>query len=294
MVEAPDSGKLVGYWPVCESYVVRGLTRDYEEHELGLSRSEPLSLRVLPGHLLNAAERWRWYAPLQKTPNLFVQFANLVREEQSLHTALNWYRKYGLLGLEAGTHGTEAGDTQAYGEDVGSFFREVEQAADTLVLCDLIANGAENEAKERIREQFGNSFGSQGRTLFLGPGPHKGDCLVFLRSHVLDNISSKFSPSGLPAGRVRVGPGGPPWVLARQRFDTLLEAMYVQIYEVLVEGGKLVRCAYCDHPTLLAPILPGEKSGHSTKRFCSNRCRQRHHYYTKTKPKRQSLGQNLD
>ena len=85
--------------------------------------------------------------------------------------------------------------------------------------------------------------------------------------------NSKVSdPSGLNGG----------WV-----FKSLYGAMYLQMYWLMAAGGNVTRCQYCSRIiSLTSPLPGGARKTRQDKKFCDNACRQRHHYHTKTKPKR--------
>lgn len=274
-----DTG--TGSWPVCDDYALRSASeeaaREKADGDLG-------PYRVVPEYFSSEEDRWKWYFPLREAPELFVSFARLTYEENSLQTALAWYHKYGSLGTNSKV-GVES--AQPPGESVEIFFREVEQAAAILLLCELVAEENREAAERLIREDLSQATKDLVSRGYFGKAWERGDYLGLARAHALSRICAKFSPSGLPYSRIRLGSQGPPWILARQNFRSLLEAMYVQVYEAMAEGGRIIHCVYCGRVTFLAPPLPGSKSGHWSKKFCSNQCRQKHQYYTKTKPNRQ-------
>lgn len=271
-----------GSWPVCEGYTLQSAT---ERAARGKAEGGLSPYRIVPEHSTSEEGKWKWYFPLREAPDLFVNFASLPYEENSPQTALAWYRKYGALGTDCRVVGIEPDQTP--GESVEIFFREVEQAAVTLSLCEVVAGEDEEAAERLILESVDQETKDSDLRCYFEKTWEQEDYLSLVRSHALRRICDKFSPLGLPYSRVRLGPQGPPWVLARQNFRSLLEAMYVQIYEALAEGGRIIYCVYCGRVTFLTPPLPGFKNGHWSKRFCSNQCRQKHQYYTKTKPNRQ-------
>ena len=70
--------------------------------------------------------------------------------------------------------------------------------------------------------------------------------------------------------------------------------MYLQMYWLVAAGEKHVtRCRQCGDLVLLTVRVPGSegegkrRKPRQDRRFCSDACRQRHHYQTKTKPKRE-------
>lgn len=92
------------------------------------------------------------------------------------------------------------------------------------------------------------------------------------------------------ASRIRQGWG----------FDTLLGAMYLQMYWLLAAGEKsIARCKYCGELiSLNRRVSDTEGSSRprkprQDKQYCDNRCQQRHYYHTKEKFKRQGKRQEV-
>jgi hypothetical protein len=67
----------------------------------------------------------------------------------------------------------------------------------------------------------------------------------------------------------------------------LYGAMYMQMYRLIAAGGNVTRCKYCGRIISLASPGPDARKTRQDKKFCDDACRQRRHYRTKTKPKRQ-------
>jgi hypothetical protein len=61
----------------------------------------------------------------------------------------------------------------------------------------------------------------------------------------------------------------------------------LQMYWLMVAGGNVTRCRYCGRIISLTSPLPGTRKTRQDKKFCDDACRQRHHYHTRTKLKRQ-------
>lgn len=286
MEQTTSFGTKTGSWPVCDGYVLRSASEEVarEKADGGLT-----PYRVVPKYSTSEEGRWKWYFPLREAPDLFIEFARLLHEERSPQTALAWYHKYGFLGID-GMVGVES-DQPPPSESVKTFFQEVEQAAEILSLCEIVTDEDEGAAERLIRKELSQANGNPDARFYFNEAREQEDHLALARAHALYRIRDKFSHSGLPYLRIRLGFQGPPWVLARQHFLTLLEAMYIQLYEAMAEGGRIIHCIYCGRATFLAALLPGVKKGHWDKKFCSNQCRQKHHYYTKTKPKRQGRQQ---
>ncbi|MGH3145354.1 MAG: hypothetical protein ACRDTR_06080 [Rubrobacter sp.] len=90
------------------------------------------------------------------------------------------------------------------------------------------------------------------------------------------------------------GPSVPSRLSSGYGFLTLLGAMYLQMYWLVAAGEKHVaRCRYCGTLIRLTARAPSSESEakrrkpRQDKRYCNDACRQRHHYQTKTKPRRE-------
>lgn len=97
-----------------------------------------------------------------------------------------------------------------------------------------------------------------------------------------------------PKLTLQPGPALPSRLSSGYGFLNLLGAMYLQMYWLLAAGEKHVtRCNYCGklvRLTARTPTSEGQGKGRKPrqdKRYCNDACRQRHHYMTKTKPKRE-------
>src|SRR5215204_7225851 len=79
----PDQGQT---WAVCQDYEVC----DAPESTGG----DYVRAKYSP----DQKDKWTEYKPLQDKPDLFLSFANLHEQEHSEDLALDWARRYGLLG----------------------------------------------------------------------------------------------------------------------------------------------------------------------------------------------------
>jgi len=94
-----------------------------------------------------------------------------------------------------------------------------------------------------------------------------------------------------PILSVKEGSRDPFGVTASWNFKSLLGAMYLQMYWLMGSGGNVTRCRYCGRIISVASPAPdARKTPRQDKKFCDDACRQRHHYHTKTKLRRQSKG----
>src|SRR5215212_7812448 len=75
VAKGPTNG---GVWAVCEEYELRGNDEIVSRFDYGIR------------------ERWRFYQPLEETPNLFLSFARLYEAPDFEKAALSFSNKYGL------------------------------------------------------------------------------------------------------------------------------------------------------------------------------------------------------
>ena len=90
-----------------------------------------------------------------------------------------------------------------------------------------------------------------------------------------------------PALSVEEWSRSPSGVTATWNFKNPLGAMYLQMYWLMGTGGDITRCRYCGRIISLTSPLPGARKTRQDKKFCDDACRQRHHYHTRTKLRRQ-------
>lgn len=245
---------------------------------------------------------WREYDPLQEYPDLFLEFARLhgrerSNQEQSDQIALDWANEYGLLGCRLGfyqdRHAIKYEAAAPY-EFVDDFFEEVDRAAAVLAFYEAVLNGDE-DAVAPLLEQFPDvAVHHWGQYQDTGLSRQYGGILGFALSFVAFEVTRMVRTFTYPKLTLRPGPALPSRLTSGYGFLTLLGAMYLQMYWLLAAGEKHVaRCKYCGNLVRLTarrPETEGEARGRKPrqdKRYCDAVCRQRHHYQTKTKPRRE-------
>ena len=60
-------------------------------------------------------------------------------------------------------------------------------------------------------------------------------------------------------------------------FDTLLGAMYLQMYWIMASSDSKTRCEHCGRIISLGRPHPDGRKRRRDKRFCDDACRQAHH-----------------
>jgi hypothetical protein len=282
-------------WGVCEEYVIWKL-RDASEGD-----NFPYALKRKYPDSPSYENKWRKYAPLEDTPDLFLKFARLHEKKDQAKAMVDWVHSYGVLGQEGEKPGTPS--TPQYAKD---FKEAVGQAAGVLALYEAVLNGDGERARSAILEEF-PFVGIWWRVYNFLPNKEPymdrewvaerisetvdeildGDYLQYALETAANDVEYMVSNYCIPALRVEEGARDPSGVTAKWNFKSLLGAMYLQMYWLIAAGGNVTRCKYCGRIISLASPAPDARKTRQDKKFCDNACRQRHHYHTKTKPRRQ-------
>ena len=283
-------------WDVCEEYELKKLLDPPEGDSLPyvLVRRYPWG----PSYF----DKWRTYAPLEDTPDLFLRFARLHGKGDPVEAMVDWVHRYGVLGHE-GKSRYPPGAPQ----DARSFTHAVGQAAGVLALYEAALNGDAEKARSAILEEF-PFVGIWWRMYneVLNKPQHidrewiaaqifetveeilDGDFLEYALDVAADEVQYMVSNYCSPALSVKEGARDPSGISAHWRFKSLLGAMYLQMYWLMGADGDVTRCRYCGRIISLASPAPDARKTRQDKKFCDDACRQRHYYHTKTKPRRQS------
>lgn len=175
-----------------------------------------------------------------------------------------------------------------------------------LALYEAVLNGDEDRAKSAILEEFpfvglwwrmynsapnirahvDRAFVAKEISETVGK-VYDGDYLWHALETAGEEVEDMVSNYCSPALSVAEGSRDPSGVTANWRFKSPLGAMYLQMYWLMAAGGNVTRCKYCGRIISLASPAPSARKTRQDKKFCDDACRQRHHYHTKTKPKRQ-------
>lgn len=250
-----------GFWVACNDYELR-------EHELFAEES------VVATHALFDAEgideeRWRIYSPLEETPDLFLKFARLHEERDFAGAALEWSRKYGVPGRRP-----EA-------MSLSAFRREVEAANRILMLYEAILN-EDLEGAWSIVQEYPDEIIDSGIFEKLEENyVPKLEAGMLLAMHMVSRVVGKLCQ---PVLVLNEG-SKPPYsrVTSGWDFDSLLGAMYLQMWWLMASGGDIARCEHCGRTISLSRPHPKGRKRRSDKRFCDAACRQAYHRNKKRK-----------
>ena len=281
-------------WSVCEEYELRRLP--------AAPKGDSSSYVLVPKYPYDPSysDKWRTYSPLEDKLDLFLRFARLHEKDDPLEAMVDWVHSYGVLGQDGETPRSSGAP-----QSVKDFNEAVGQAAGVLALYEAVLNSDGERAKSAILEEY-PYVGLWWRVYNFVPNKdahmtrkwnaeqisesvdeiYGGDYLWYALATAADDVQSMASSYCYPALSVEEGARDPSGVTAEWNFKSLLGAMYLQMYWLMAAGGNVTRCRYCGRIISLASPAPDARKTRQDKKFCDDACRQRHHYHTKTKPKR--------
>lgn len=275
-------------WKVCrEGYDRREVPREMhcDGHQL------------VPKSPMSQEDKWHTYYPLEDTPDLFLSFARLDNAKDmysATDAILNWVHKYGLLGDGGGAYGGGPED------NVENYLGLSYWAAGILAMYEAALNGDQEAAKDVVLREFvsvdpfGYDIKRLGTCKFAArkaeriEEDYSGSHLEYALDSALYLVTSTVREQCLPTLYLPEGVKDPSKVNARLGFKSLYGAMNLQMYWLMAAGGNVTRCGWCGRIISLTSPRPGARKTRQDKKFCDDVCRQRNHYHTKTKPRRQS------
>jgi len=278
------SGESSRMWHVCEEYELKKLT--------DAPGGDPDRYFVVPKYSREPPyfDKWRSYEPLEDTPDLFLKFARLHGADDKDETMLAWVRSYGTLG-----HGEPLWVSGAP-QDAKGFWEAIGQAAGVLALYEAVLNGDSERARSAILEEFPYvdrlwqiASESTNKPALIDlewvsestsdrvEEIYGGDYLWYALETATDNVQRKVDSLCSPALTVEEGTRDVSGVRSWWTFKSLLGAMYLQMYWLMVAGSDLTRCEHCGRLISLARPNPEGRKRRRDKRFCDDACRQAHH-----------------
>ena len=269
-------------WQVCEEYEPR------EPDEA--SRDDYLAFKITPKYPPNRDDKWRTYHPLEDTPDLFLKFARLYRDDRYryvdsvfVNSILDWVHKYGLLGYEKSSYygGPEA--------TISNYAGSAYWAAGILAMYEAALNGDEEAAKNAVLEEFlsvdivgpelnrmGTKRAVESKTDWIEQR-RNGSYVEYALETAMDLVTFWVREECFPTLHLIEGAGDPSKISAGWRFTSLRGAMYLQMYWLMAASGDVTRCEYCGRIISLARPYPEGRKRRRDKRFCDDACRQAHH-----------------
>jgi len=285
---APD----VRYWKVCQGYELQPSPESASYKD----RSNHTDCLIKPKYSANQEDRWHIYNPFEDTPYLFLEFTRLYEPGKgaSVDAILNWVHRYGLLAYGEGRYfgGPE--------ETVEQYRASIYWAAGILAMYEAALNGDEEAAKDVVLREF----------LSVGPFPYlrkklseqefaadqaetveqlwDSSYVAYALENALDLVTVTVQAECRPTLYLPEGGRDPSQVSSGWGFSSLYAVIYLQMYFLMAAGVNITRCKYCGRIISLTSLQRGARKTRQDKKFCNDACRQRHHYHTKTKLRRQA------
>ena len=285
----------VNRWGVCADYELRPTHRPLGDYFESTRHPHEHYLVAQHAHPLIDDDHWSRYKPLE-VHDLFLRFARLSKQPNSPERALAWARKYGVLGLTGAYHHGWQGGEQ---DTVEAFDKQVVRAAGILALYEAVLNQDHGESRRLILEEYpsisvelwgsGSSDWSLEETEKTIVDEFEGNYLAYALEASSWLVERTVRKECHPALRPE-GTADPSGLAGSWGFESLLGAMYLQIYWLMASGGEVTRCRYCSRIISLNRPSPGARKPPKHKKFCDNACRQSYYYHNKTKPTRRARG----
>jgi hypothetical protein len=265
-----------GLWAKCDRYEIRG-------SEIAAA---PDRMRGLERGLKEEDdEGWSTYDPINDVPDLFLRFARLYGEPDFDRAALEFANRYGLPSGEDESPAAfgEAGyDTEALNWRLSRFHHEARRAWVVLALYEAVLND-EDQTVRQVLSEHGDiePFGGFLVILEWGPHGHQNYTLAIGLRCVLGATEEVVHKYCRQQVRLHMSPDERPSVSNEMdvswTYDTLLGAMYLQMYWLIASSESTTRCEHCGRMISLGRPHPDGRKRRRDKRFCNDACRQAHH-----------------
>jgi len=283
----------VNRWGVCADYELHPTRRPLGDYFGSTRHPNEHYLLARYTHPLTDDDHWTRYKPLE-VHDLFLQFARLSKQPNSPERALAWSRRRGVLGLTGAYHHAWQGGER---DTLDAFDREVVRAAGILALYEAVLNQDHGESQRLILEEYPSIsvelWGSSvtnwkvEETEKTVAYEFEGNFLAYALEAsswlVERTVRQECHPTLRPEGSAV-----PSGLAGSWGFESLLGAMYLQMYWLMGSGGEVTRCNYCSRIISLNRPFPGARKPPKHKKFCDNACRQSYYYHNKTKSKRRA------
>lgn len=288
----------------------------YEDYEIVTSEDgNPDHIQAARSYGSSEPQVASIYQPLTDTPYLFLDFARIVERKDPGQTLLNWFEKYGVLGLtKSNPQYTEAlagesalrdeifpgrshDDRGGPGDYVGLIWSLAYEANDYLTVYEA-ALGCDKKKLEQALFGAYEAEHAESRRLALERKAEKtGEDLLDVLVHSALWQILEYAAGGLQFVYPDiVYPLGSKTLLVPNQLNkgwrprNLWGAMSLQFYWLITSADSLSHCRHCGRIISHAPPIFDEVSRkpRNDKEFCNSRCRQNHHYHARIKPGRQS------
>jgi hypothetical protein len=265
-----------GFWLRCDRYEIRG----------GEIVAAPDRVRELQRGLTeDDDEGWTIYDPINDVPDLFLRFARLYGEPDFDRAALDFANRYGLPNGEderPAAFGEAGYETEAMNWGLSQFHHQARRAWVVLALYEAVLND-EDQTVRQLLSEHGDIEPFEGwlHILEWGPDGHQNYALAtglrcaleateeVVHKYCRQQIMLQMSPDTRPSASHEMDIS---WT-----YDTLLGAMYMQMYWLIASSDSTTRCEHCGRIISLGRPHPDGRKRRRDKRFCDDACRQAHH-----------------
>lgn len=270
-----NGSERAGLWWVCEEgYEIQG-------DAVVAKRPAPGFVRESSGSWRLEADRgaWRSYRPLEETPDLFLKFTRLHGVADLEAAALDWSRKYGVVGDHM------AGLIRPDRMSLSCFREEAKRAWVVLKMYEAALNYDEGAVRRLLDEHRDDEVLEQWPYYDPQESSVQEDTLLQLALFgsaftVEWTVQEICRPALIVTGSH--GKADPTTIESTWDFHNLLGAMYLQMYWLMTSGGDITRCEYCGGIISLTRPHPEGRKTRRDKKFCDDACRQAHHRSKRT------------
>ena len=243
----------------------------------------------------NLTEEWWDYLPFEDAPGLFLTFSRLYKENNLREAALIFGRQYGLpYSTPNIINGDVIDHDPAIRMSISDFQKEVARAYCVLSMYEAVLNRDSAAIRKIFLEHRTEVKRLDLCYQFFRMGEmHDDEPLLpqigFL--YTVDEVEKTVHETCRQRIRLSSIHGNLDLstVETAWQFDSLLGAMYLQMWWLIASGESIARCEFCGRPVSLARSHPGARKRRRDKKFCGDACRQGHH---RSKKKRQDTEQD--
>jgi hypothetical protein len=304
------------YWQVYENYEIlssgEGIESPYIQAAAQARGREPKPVDV--------------YDPVTDRPYLFLDFARIVERKDPDQVLMDWFHKYGLLGLTPRNphYSKPLVPRQEFISQIvpkrryddrggpGDYFELIwaiaDEANESLVLYEAALGRDEQKLERILLSEYEPEHGRSRRQTLEVRAETSGanwldtlvsQALLQVLEYTMGNINAFVYPEiTFPQHDSVLDMNTMPPLTVNQLTRSwgarnLIGAMSLQFYWLITSASDLSHCKYCGRIISYAPPIPVDESHkgrkpRKDKEFCDSRCRQNYHYHNRIKPRRQS------
>jgi hypothetical protein len=259
----------LGTWSACNEYELRG------DKIVAVYKLSALEDPLRPEDV------WWYYSPLKDAPDLFLTFARLYREKDFERAALAFSHSYGLPNnMVRIVEGKEKIYRFAEEIEISHFWEEAQKAHNVLALYEAVVNQDAQTVRQILlgRNWADGAFEVDEELLsFIEDLEGPNGILRGGKEYIVDVVQDVVRTTCRQVLSVPVARTDFSDIEAVWEFDSLIGAMYLEMWWLLVSGSNIARCEFCGSPISLGRSQPHARKRRRDRRFCNDACRQAHH-----------------